>query len=116
LQEAGGDARKGKGHFSLFSEDSFGHMLSSMALNQIQQAARDQFQRQSANYGKSHILANTDDVVSALTGIEAAPGSTALDVATGGGHTAVCLAARGLSTAVSTKPKSFPIRTDHSTS
>jgi ubiquinone/menaquinone biosynthesis C-methylase UbiE len=72
-------------------------MLSWMTLDPIQQAARDQFQRQSANYGKSHILANTDDVVSALAGIEAAPGSTALDVATGGGHTAVCLAARGFS-------------------
>jgi SAM-dependent methyltransferase len=63
-----------------------------MALDPIQQASRDQFERHSANYGKSHILANTADVASALTGIEALPGSRALDVATGGGHTAIYLA------------------------
>jgi ubiquinone/menaquinone biosynthesis C-methylase UbiE len=66
-----------------------------MSLDPIQQAARDQFEKQSANYGKSHILANTDDVASALAGIEIAPGSTALDVATGGGHTAIYLASVG---------------------
>ena len=53
-----------------------------MTLDPIQQAARDQFQKQSANYGKSHILANTDDVAAALSGVEAPPGSAALDVAT----------------------------------
>ncbi|HEY5704504.1 MAG TPA: class I SAM-dependent methyltransferase [Terrimicrobiaceae bacterium] len=68
-----------------------------MTLDPIQQAARDQFQRQSANYGKSHILANTDDVALALSGIEVSPGSCALDVATGGGHTAVYLTGRGFS-------------------
>ena len=68
-----------------------------MTLDPIQQAARDQFQKQSANYGKSHILANTDDVAAALSGIEAPPGSAALDVATGGGHTALYLASRGFS-------------------
>jgi ubiquinone/menaquinone biosynthesis C-methylase UbiE len=72
-------------------------MLYLMILDPIQQAAQDQFQRQSANYGKSHILANTDDVASALSGVEARPGSAALDVATGGGHTAVYLASRGFS-------------------
>jgi ubiquinone/menaquinone biosynthesis C-methylase UbiE len=66
-------------------------------LDPIQQAARDQFQRQSANYGKSHILANTEDVAAALSGIEIPPGSSALDLATGGGHTAVYLASRGYS-------------------
>src|SRR4249920_855389 len=68
-----------------------------MTLDPIQQAARDQFQKQSAKYGKSHILANTDDVAAALSGIEAPPGSAALDVATGGGHTALYLASRGFS-------------------
>ena len=68
-----------------------------MSLDPVQQAARDQFQKQSANYGKSHILANTDDVAAALSGIEASPGSAALDVATGGGHTAIYLASRGFS-------------------
>jgi SAM-dependent methyltransferase len=66
-------------------------------LDPIQQAARDQFQRQSANYGKSHILANTDDVAAALSGIEIPPDASALDLATGGGHTAVYLASRGYS-------------------
>ena len=68
-----------------------------MALDPIQQAAHDQFQRHSANYGKSHILANTQDVASALKDIPAPPGSRALDVATGGGHTALYLATRGFS-------------------
>jgi ubiquinone/menaquinone biosynthesis C-methylase UbiE len=67
-----------------------------MALNPTQTAARDQFQRHSANYGKSHILANTEDVALALAGIAILPGARALDVATGGGHTALYLAGRGL--------------------
>jgi SAM-dependent methyltransferase len=66
-------------------------------LDPIQQAARDQFQRHSVNYGRSHILANTDDVAAALSGIEIPPDSSALDLATGGGHTAVYLASRGYS-------------------
>jgi ubiquinone/menaquinone biosynthesis C-methylase UbiE len=70
-------------------------MLPAMILDPIQQAARDQFQRQSANYGKSHILANTEDIASALSGVEVPPDATALDVATGGGHTAIYLAGRG---------------------
>jgi ubiquinone/menaquinone biosynthesis C-methylase UbiE len=68
-----------------------------MALDPIQKAARDQFQRHSANYGKSHILANTEDVALALADIQALSGSRALDVATGGGHTALYLASRGFS-------------------
>jgi ubiquinone/menaquinone biosynthesis C-methylase UbiE len=72
-----------------------------MALDPIQKASRDQFDRHSANYGKSHILANTADVASALTGIGALPGTRALDVATGGGHTAIYLAARGFTVTAS---------------
>ena len=72
-----------------------------MTLDPIQQAARDQFERHSANYGKSHILANTADVASALSGIEVPPGSRALDVATGGGHTAIYLATRGFTVTAS---------------
>ena len=72
-----------------------------MALDPIQKASRDQFDRHSANYGKSHILANTADVASALTGIEALPGSRALDVATGGGHTATYLATQGFTVTAS---------------
>ena len=66
-----------------------------MILDPIQQASREQFQRQSANYGKSHILADTSDIASALVGIELPQGCMALDLATGGGHTAVYLASRG---------------------
>jgi 2-polyprenyl-3-methyl-5-hydroxy-6-metoxy-1,4-benzoquinol methylase len=66
-----------------------------MALDPIQQAARDQFEKQSANYGRSHILANTDDIASALSGIDIPRGAAALDVATGGGHTAIYLARLG---------------------
>lgn len=65
-------------------------------LNAAQQASRDQFEKQSANYGKSHILADTSDVARALETISLQPGQTALDVATGGGHTALYLATRGL--------------------
>jgi ubiquinone/menaquinone biosynthesis C-methylase UbiE len=72
-----------------------------MALDPIQQASRDQFERHSANYGKSHILANTADVASALADIEVLPGSRALDVATGGGHTAIYLATRGFTVTAS---------------
>lgn len=65
-------------------------------LNEIQQASRDQFQKQSANYGKSHILADVTDVAETLGDIAPrTPGSAALDVATGGGHTALFLARRG---------------------
>lgn len=64
-------------------------------LDEVQRASAEQFQRQSGNYGKSHILADTSDVARALDLIEFAPASAALDVATGGGHTALYLARRG---------------------
>ena len=63
-----------------------------MQLDAAQLASKEQFDRQSHNYGTSHILADTTDVVEALTGIT---GRRALDVATGGGHTAVALAKLG---------------------
>jgi ubiquinone/menaquinone biosynthesis C-methylase UbiE len=72
-----------------------------MALDPIQKASRDQFERHSANYGKSHILANTADVASALADLEVLPGARALDVATGGGHTAIYLATRGFTVTAS---------------
>ncbi len=72
-----------------------------MALDSVQKASRDQFERHSANYGKSHILANTEDVARALAGVTVLPGSRALDVATGGGHTALYLASRGFSVTAS---------------
>jgi 2-polyprenyl-3-methyl-5-hydroxy-6-metoxy-1,4-benzoquinol methylase len=60
-----------------------------------QAASAAQFDRQSDRYGKSHILADTADVDEALSGLLPTPGGRALDVATGGGHTALQLARRG---------------------
>ncbi len=64
-------------------------------LDPKQAASVKQFERQSDRYGKSHILANTEDVAAALKGIVVPAGGTALDVATGGGHTALWLALHG---------------------
>lgn len=64
-------------------------------LNETQLSSREQFQRQSANYGKTHILAKVTDVEEALAGVDLPTSGRALDVATGGGHTALYLAARG---------------------
>jgi len=66
-----------------------------MKLDPIQAASAAQFDRQSQHYGKGHILEQTADVEGALQHIPLAPGWRALDVATGGGHTGLLLAARG---------------------
>jgi ubiquinone/menaquinone biosynthesis C-methylase UbiE len=68
--------------------------MSSPKLDAAQSASAAQFDRQSDRYGKSHILADTADVAEALAHVNAPPGS-ALDVATGGGHTALFLARHG---------------------
>lgn len=60
-----------------------------------QRASADQFDRQSDRYGRSHILADTSDVVQLLGNVTPSPGGCALDVATGGGHTALCIARKG---------------------
>ena len=63
-----------------------------------QAASAAQFDRQSDRYGKSHILADTSDLAEALKKISLPPGAgggRALDVATGGGHTALYLARKG---------------------
>jgi ubiquinone/menaquinone biosynthesis C-methylase UbiE len=65
------------------------------ALDTKQAASARQFEQQSDRYGKSHILANTEDVEAALKGVSAPTGGTALDIATGGGHTALWLARHG---------------------
>jgi len=64
-------------------------------LDSRQAASAKQFERQSDRYGKSHILANTEDVEAALKGISVPVGGAALDIATGGGHTALWLARHG---------------------
>ena len=70
-------------------------------LDEIQQASRDQFDRQSRNYGASHILADVSDIVRALDGVPLPESRRALDVATGGGHTAAWLAGQGWSVTAS---------------
>lgn len=64
-------------------------------LNEMQSASAAQFNQQSDCYGKSHILADTSDVEAALRGVAAPKSGKALDVATGGGHTALWLARHG---------------------
>lgn len=66
-----------------------------MKLDSIQAASAAQFDKQSQHYGAGHVLARTDDVEGALGHIPLALGWRALDVATGGGHTGLLLAARG---------------------
>jgi ubiquinone/menaquinone biosynthesis C-methylase UbiE len=65
-------------------------------MDAIQSAAQEQFQKQSHRYAKGHILENTQDVSAALEGLDLPAGAPALDVATGAGHTAFCLARAGL--------------------
>lgn len=66
-----------------------------MQLDDRQQASQEQFQRQSSNYGKTHILAQTSDIEELLAGITLPASGRALDVATGGGHTALYFARLG---------------------
>ncbi len=67
-----------------------------MNLDDTQRASQAQFDRQSGRYGRSHVLADVSDLDATVEGV-ALPenGSAALDVATGGGHTALWLARRG---------------------
>jgi len=67
----------------------------SQPLDPNQSAVAAQFDRQSDRYGKSHILADTADVAAGLEGVPIPPNGAALDVATGGGHTALYLARQG---------------------
>jgi len=63
---------------------------------EIQEASRRQFDRQSACYGQGHILRSTDDLASALPALRPQEDETLLDVATGAGHTACYFAKLGL--------------------
>ena len=66
-----------------------------MNLDPQQSASFSQFSRQSRQYGKQHLLADTSDIDHAFLKIPFAKGHRALDVATGGGHTAAWLARHG---------------------
>jgi ubiquinone/menaquinone biosynthesis C-methylase UbiE/glutathione S-transferase len=67
------------------------------SLDEVQMASHDQFSERADQYGKSHILADVSDVEKALADLKLRPGTQALDVATGNGHTAIYLAGKGLS-------------------
>ena len=69
--------------------------MSEQRLDSTQAASAEQFDRQSDRYDKTHILADTQDVALGLAGVPLPPGGAALDVATGGGHTALWLASHG---------------------
>lgn len=64
-------------------------------LDAAQAASATQFDRQSDRYGRSHILADVSDISAMLDEVLVPAGGTALDVATGGGHTALWLARKG---------------------
>jgi ubiquinone/menaquinone biosynthesis C-methylase UbiE len=66
-----------------------------MNLDSTQRAAQAQFARQSANYGRSHILAQLEDVEAALPELSLPARAKVLDVATGGGHTGLRFARLG---------------------
>jgi ubiquinone/menaquinone biosynthesis C-methylase UbiE/glutathione S-transferase len=64
-------------------------------LDQVQLASADQFDGRADQYGKSHILADTTDVETAIADLKLRPNTPALDIATGNGHTAINLAKKG---------------------
>jgi ubiquinone/menaquinone biosynthesis C-methylase UbiE len=66
-----------------------------MELDAVQQAAQEQFARQSRNYGAKHILADVSDVIAALEKVTLPARARVLDVATGAGHTGLHLASLG---------------------
>ncbi|MDD5348861.1 MAG: class I SAM-dependent methyltransferase [Chthoniobacteraceae bacterium] len=66
-----------------------------MNLDPIQEAARAQFARQSANYGKGHTLENIEDVIAAAAQMTLPPGARVLDVAAANGHTGLYFASLG---------------------
>lgn len=66
-----------------------------MKLDPVQQAAREQFSRQSHRYGQGHILENVEDVRAAAEAIPLPPGSRVLDVAAATGHAGLFFAQQG---------------------
>jgi len=64
-------------------------------LDDVQLASAEQFSERADQYGKSHILADTADIEKVITELKLRPNTPALDIATGHGHTAICLAQKG---------------------
>lgn len=69
--------------------------MDSMKLDPVQQAAQEQFARQSHKYGPGHILENIADVEAATLSMQRSPSGRVLDVATGAGHTGLYFASLG---------------------
>jgi ubiquinone/menaquinone biosynthesis C-methylase UbiE len=69
--------------------------LKTTELNAVQEAARDQFARQSHRYAKGHILQDVSDVAAAVAQINLPARAQILDVATGAGNTGLYLAGLG---------------------
>lgn len=66
-----------------------------MKLDEIQQAAQEQFARQSHRYAQGHILENIEDVRAAIEPLDLPSRSRVLDIAAGAGHTGLFLAGLG---------------------
>lgn len=66
-----------------------------MPLDEIQQAAQQQFARQSTKYGAGHILADVADLQAALEKIALPARAQVLDLACGAGHAGLHLASLG---------------------
>ena len=69
--------------------------MRTQVMNPIQRAAQQQFDRQSDRYGQGHILSDVSDVQNALRRLVWLKPGRALDIATGAGHTGLCLAGVG---------------------
>jgi ubiquinone/menaquinone biosynthesis C-methylase UbiE len=70
-------------------------MPETTSLDSVQQAAADQFSKQSHRYGKGHILEDVSDLRAAMEHVVLPAGAKVLDVATGGGHTGLFFASLG---------------------
>ena len=70
-------------------------ILAAMKLDEVQQAAQEQFARQSHRYGRGHVLEDIENVRLALDQISLPKRARVLDVATGAGHTGLFVASLG---------------------
>ena len=74
--------------------------MNAQRLSSEQTASAAQFDKQAQNYGQTHPLADTSDVAEAVSPLGPGAARMALDVATGGGHTALRLAREGWTVAI----------------
>jgi ubiquinone/menaquinone biosynthesis C-methylase UbiE len=69
--------------------------MAAMKLDAVQQAAQEQFGRQSQHYGRGHVLEDISDVHHAIERMDLPAKAKALDIATGAGHTGLFVASLG---------------------